>query len=184
MLHYFVWKIQALDSNRKILYNDYWWIEIIYQWNSKEWKFFLFPFFDQNINSYKYFAFEELEQKIFFEQVQKIPWIWWKTAYHISTLPYNKIKEAINTFDINFFQSIQGIWNKTAKRILLELKTAFSEDDISKLNIDEKLYKNIVSTLKWFWYSQEKTKNLLKQYPWELKEENKNKIIKRLINNL
>lgn len=152
-------------------------------WKNHE-SFFLFPSFDQNNNSYNYLAFDDLEKKVFFEAIHKIPWIGVKTAYYISMMDQEKLKEAIDNFDTNFFQSIPWVWAKTAKRILVELKNSFSEEDISKLNIDEKLYKNITSSLKALGYDTKKIQTLLKECPVDLKEENKDKIIKRLIDNL
>jgi len=50
--------------------------------------------------------------------------------------------------DIKFFQSIPGIGPKSAKKILLEMKGNFDLQDVQTMDIDQKLYKDIVKSLK------------------------------------
>jgi Holliday junction resolvasome RuvABC DNA-binding subunit len=49
---------------------------------------------------------------------------------------------------VKFFQAIPGIGPKSAKKILLELKDSFNAEDMQRLDLDQKLYKDIVKSLK------------------------------------
>lgn len=183
MIHNIKWNI--LRYNKSIfLENDFFWIEISYQWVRKNWLFFLFPYFDENLKTYKYLAFDDIIQRDFFLSLYKISWIWIKVAYNISVLPIETIKSSVESFDIKYFQSIPWVWPKTAKRILVELKSTFSKSDITKLNIDDKLYKDIVKTLKPLWYDTSKIKTVLEKCPIELKKENTWDIIQWLLKNI
>jgi Holliday junction resolvasome RuvABC DNA-binding subunit len=50
--------------------------------------------------------------------------------------------------DVKFFQAIPGIGPKSAKKILLELKGTFDVQDVQTMDVDQKLYKDIVKSLK------------------------------------
>lgn len=182
MFHYFVGDI-VVFWNKKFLKNANFWIEVFYEWKSNSWEFFIFPHFDTNINTFSYLAFDNFDQKVLFENIYKIPWLWLKVSYHISNIPYESLKNAIETFDIKFFQTIPWVWPKTAKRIALELKNTISEKDISKLNVDDKLYKDIISSLKTLWYETSKVKKLLERCDLEISKENTSNIIKWVIDN-
>lgn len=183
MLHYFVWNIKTYWDKKLLISNDFW-LEIIYNWNRIKWEFFLFPFFDENLNTYSYLAFDSFEQKNIFLGLYKISWIWLKVSYNISYIPKEELKSAIDNFDVKYFQLIPWVWPKTAKRLLIELKWKFTEKDISKLNIDEKLYKDIVKTLKGLWYDTWKLKSLLEKCPIKLEKNNTWDIIKWLLKSL
>lgn len=183
MFHFFVWEILDKDK-KKYLLNNMFWIEVIYAWNSVSWEFFLHPHIDQTNNTIVYYAFDSVDQKLLFETMHKISWIWPKTAFHISMKSRDQMQEAIESFDVKFFQSIPWVWPKTAKRLLVELKNSFSKDDIDKLDIDQKFYKDIISSLKWLGYEVSKIKKLLQSCPIELKKENLWEIIKWVIDNI
>jgi Holliday junction resolvasome RuvABC DNA-binding subunit len=86
--------------------------------------------------------------------------------------------------DVKYFQSIPWIWPKSAKKILLELKWNFDMDDLQKLDIDQKLYKSIVSSLKWFGYEADAIKRALQKYDGKVTKENISTVIKRIISNI
>lgn len=183
MFHYLIGEVSSI-GDKKLLKSKEFWLEVIYNWNRIKWEFFLFPFYDENLNTYSYLAFDSYEQKIIFLSIYKISWIWLKVSYNISFLPKEDLQKAIDLFDVKFFQSIPWVWPKTAKRLLVELKWKFTDSDISKLNIDEKLYKDIVKTLKWLWYDTWKLKILLESSPIELKKENIWELIKWILKNM
>lgn len=160
------------------------WFEVIYKWNKKNWEFFLYPYFEQNLHTYINFCFSEYEQKQLFEKLIKIPGIWPKTAYNISTISMEKLKSSLDKNDINFFTKIPWIWPKTAKRIIIELKENFNKIDLEKINVDEKLFKQISKTLVNLWYNKNEIIKLLQQCPIEFKEENLQQIIKWLLDNI
>lgn len=184
MFHYFNGKIQTL-GNKKLLSNDVLGIEVTYSWKQESLPasggFFLFPYLDDNKKSVFYFAFDTMEQKNMFEDMLKISWIWPKTAFQIAQLPKEDLQNAIKTFDAKFFQWIPWIWPKTAKKMLLELKDSFDLSDIQKIDMDQKLYKDIIRSLKWFGYDATRIKETLQKYEGTISKENMSEVIKWVI---
>lgn len=183
MFHYLKWSIKNIKW-KKFLINDYFWIEVQYLWKLEIGEFFLHPHIDDNKKTIIYFCFPEIDQKTLFEELTKINWIWSKTAFLIAQYPKADLQKAIQTLDSNFFQSIPWIWPKTAKKIVLELKWTIDFDDIKKIDIDQKFFKSIVSSLKWFGYDTESIKQTLQKYEWPISKENLPVIIKRIISNI
>ncbi|HBB04014.1 TPA: hypothetical protein DCZ39_03910 [Patescibacteria group bacterium] len=66
----------------------------------------------------------------------------------MSQLPPENLKQALKNVDVKFFQAIPGIGPKSAKKIVLQLRGTFDVEDIQRMDIDQKLYKNIVTSLK------------------------------------
>lgn len=182
MLHYITWKV--LETNKKkIIKNDFFGVEAVYLWEKTSWDFLLYPHFDQNHSTYFYYAFDNFEQKDFFTLSMKLPWVWAKTAYLISMQNQENLKNAIENYDLKFFQNIPWIWTKTARRIIVELKSSIESKDLSKLDIDEKLYNDIIKTLKPYWFDTEKVKVLLSECDIKLEKSKINEIIKWLLDN-
>jgi Holliday junction resolvasome RuvABC DNA-binding subunit len=180
MLHYIKWKLQIFWKN-KFITNDLFGIQVNYLGKKDQWEYFIYPYLDDNKKSIFYFAFDNVEQKSIFENTLKINWIWPKTAFQIVQLPKEKLQTAIKNLDAKFFQTIPWIWPKSAKKILLEMKWNFDLGDLEKLDIDQQLYKDIVKSLKWFWYDSDKIKNTLKKYEGKISKENMWEVIKRII---
>jgi len=183
MFHYIIWKLVSY-WNKKYIQNQTFWIEVNYLWIKSEWNFFLYPYIDDNKKTIFYFAFDEVQQKNVFVDMLKISWIWPKTAFHIVQLPAQHLQDAIKNLDIKFFQSIPGVWPKSAKKILLELKWSFDMSDVQSMDIDQKLYKDIVKSLKWFGYDSDKIKSLLQTYPEKITKTNMAELIKWIISNI
>ena len=183
MFHYFRWDIKNF-WNKKYLINDTLGIQVHYLWSQKKWEYFLYPYLDDNKKSVFYYCFDNAEQKEMFEDTLKISWIWPKTAFQIVQLPKSDLQKAIKTLDTKYFQSIPWIGPKSAKKILLELKGNFDIDDLQKLDIDQKLYKSIVSSLKWFWYPADTIKKTLQKYEGKITKENISTVIKWIISNI
>jgi Holliday junction resolvasome RuvABC DNA-binding subunit len=183
MFHYFRWDIKML-WNKKYLINDTLGMQVNYLWSEKKWEFFLYPYIDDNKKSVFYYCFDKAEQKEMFEETLKISWVWPKTAFQIVKLPREDLQNAIKTLDAKYFQSIPWIWPKSAKKILLELKGNFDIDDLQKLDIDQKLYKSIVTSLKWFGYEADTIKKALQKYDGKITKENISTVIKRVISNI
>ena len=146
MFHYINWKLHRYQ-NKIFIQNELFWVETQYSWIKNEWEFFLYPYYDENKRTTVYFAFDTIEQKISFEEILKVNWVWPKTAFQIAAMPREELKEAIKTLDTKFFQSIPWIWPKSAKKILIELKWTFELSDVTKMDVDQKLYKAIVSSI-------------------------------------
>ena len=68
------------QSNKKwshiFLINDVLWIEVFYEWRAgSDWRFFLYPYRDDNRKTISYYAFDTIAQRDMFEKVLKISWI-------------------------------------------------------------------------------------------------------------
>lgn len=180
MFHCFIGKIHRY-WNKVYIQNQQLWIEANYLWTKSEWEFFVYPHLDDNKKTIVYFAFDEVVQKNTFEDMLKINGVWTKTAFQIVQLPKEQLNNAIKTLDIKFFQSIPGIGPKSAKKILLEMKGNFDLQDVQTMDIDQKLYKDIVKSLKWFGYDSDKIKTILQTYPEKITKTNMAEVIKRII---
>jgi len=183
MFHYINWKLHRYQ-NKIFIQNELFGVETQYSWNKNEWEFFLYPYYDENKRTTVYFAFDTAEQKISFEEILKVNWVWPKTAFQIAAMPREELKEAIKTLDTKFFQSIPWIWPKSAKKILIELKWTFELSDVAKMDVDQKLYKAIVSSMKWLGYEVAAVKKVLQEYDWKITNENMTDVIKRVISKL
>lgn len=180
MFHYFVWEISRLWTKTYIK-NTILWIEIHYLGSKSKWELFLYPHIDDNKKTVIYFAFDTIHQKEMFENTIKINGIWTKTAFQIVQLPKENLQQAIKTLDVKYFQTIPGIWPKSAKKILLEMKGSFDIEDVQNIDIDQKLYKDIIKSLKWFGYDADKIKSILQKYPDKITKTNMAEVIKRVI---
>lgn len=183
MFHYFVWKIQRF-SDTNLLVNDSFWIQVSYLGTKNDWEFFVYPFLDDNKKTVIYYAFDSFDQKLLFENILKINGIGTKTAFHIVQKPKDELQNAIKNLDTVYFQSIPGIGPKSSKKILLALKGNFEIDDLERINIDEKLYKNILNSLKSLWYDVSQIKNSIKNYEWNISQDNMWDILKKLIHSM
>jgi Holliday junction resolvasome RuvABC DNA-binding subunit len=186
MFHYIKGEIKTKATKWNLVYicNDLFGIQASYAWKQTNWEFFLHPHLDDNKKTINYFAFDSSIQKDSFIEVLKVNWVWPKTAFQIVQLPQDKLQVAVNTLDAKFFQSISGIWPKSAKKILLELKWSFEIEDIQKMDIDQKLYRNIVNSLKGLWYDTNSIKSTLQKYHQKITKENMANVIKRVISKI
>ena len=180
MFHYFQWKIEK-KVWITLLIHDYIWIRVLYVWRKTEWEFYLFPVYDENKRTIQYFAFDTLEQKQIFEQFLKVNGIWSKTAFQLAQTPQEDLSRAVKNMDVKFFQSIPWVWPKWAKKILLELKDSLSVNELTSLDIDQKLFKDIVKSMHDFWYESENVKKILLTYKEPITREKMPEIIKRVI---
>jgi len=183
MFHLFHGKIKD-HHGTMYLENEYFGIEVTYIGHNKKWTFFIYPQIDQNQNTMRYYAFDKAVQKAHFCKLIKIQGIWWRSWYHLAMLPQDDVRTAIQEMDMKYFQQLPGIWPKTAKRIILELKQQLTKEDLWKLDIDEKLYKDIVAGLKWLGYEARRVKQLLPECPHTLDKKHLSDIMKWLINHL
>ncbi|MFA7717733.1 MAG: Holliday junction branch migration protein RuvA [Candidatus Absconditabacterales bacterium] len=183
MFHLFTGKCTSY-ANKKYLQNQYFGIQVNYLGTQSEGMFFLYPYMDDNKKTIVYYAFDTADQKVLFENMLKISGIGPKTAFQIVQLPKDSLQTALKTVDVKFFQSIPGIGPKSAKKILLELKGSIDMNDFEKINVDEKLYKNIVKSLKNFGYESSKVKEILQKYEGKITPDNMSEVIKRVIQNM
>jgi Holliday junction resolvasome RuvABC DNA-binding subunit len=99
-------------------------------------------------------------------------------------LPKANLQQALKNVDVKFFQAIPWIGPKSAKKIVLQLRWTFDVEDIQKMDIDQKLYKNIVTSLKWFGYGADQIKSTLQTYTWTVTKDNMPEVIKRIISQI
>jgi len=186
MFHLFTGKTEQI-WDQVFISNDYFGIQANYYGKKKEWSFFLHPHIDDVAKTIIYFAFDDFGQKNLFQKLYKIQWIWPKTAFNLSAIPIETIKNAVQDFDTKIFESIPWVWPKTAKRLLIELKSTINKKDISKLSMDETLYKNIVKTLTNMWYEKVKISNFVDKYISEngkIEKHNVQDAIIRIVRNI
>ena len=176
MLHYFVWSVKTVGKDI-FLVNSSFWIQVMYSWEKKEWEFFLYPYFDDQRKTFWYFAFDGSDQKEMFEMMLKVSWVWPKTAFQIVQLPLSELKA-------KFFQSIPGIGPKMAKKIVLELKDNVQIFEAIQVDQDQKLFKSVTKSLQNFWFESSRVKELLRNYPEKLTEENLPNVVKWVISEM
>ena len=183
MLHYFVWSVKTVGKDI-FLVNSSFWIQVMYSWEKKEWEFFVYPYFDDQRKTFWYFAFDGSDQKEMFEMMLKVSWVWPKTAFQIVQLPLSELKDAVENLDAKFFQSIPGIWPKMAKKIVLELKDNVQIFEAIQVDQDQKLFKSVTKSLQNFWFESSRVKELLRNYPEKLTEENLSNVVKWVISEM
>ena len=177
MFQYFQGKIEK-KGWMIFLIHDFIGVQISYGWKKSEWEFYLFPFYDENKRTVQYFAFDTVEQKQLFEQFLKVNWIWTKTAFQLAQTPQEELSNAVNNMDVKFFQAIPWVWPKWAKKILLELKDSLKANELASLDVDQKLFKDIVKSMRWLGYEADSVKKVLLTYKEPITKEKMPEIIK------
>lgn len=183
MLHYFVWSVKTVGKD-VFLVNSSFWIQVMYSWEKKEWEFFVYPYFDDQRKTFGYFAFDSSDQKEMFEMMLKVSWVWPKTAFQIVQLPLSELKDAVENLDAKFFQSIPGIGPKMAKKVVLELKDNVQIFEAIQVDQDQKLFKSVTKSLQNFGFESSRVKELLRNYPEKLTEENLPNVVKWVISEM
>ena len=182
MLHQITWKLVKFQED-VLVKNDFFWIRWVYFGIQTKGEFLLYPFLDTNHNTFYYAIFDNIKQYELFLRLIKISWIWVKTANYISTkFKLEEIKTAIGNSDIKFFAQVPGIWPKTAKKIILELKDKISLEDLEKAQQEEEIKEKIIKSLVNLGYSRLKVEKVLKNYKWNL--ENSAIVIQEIIKKL
>ncbi|MDD2537065.1 MAG: helix-hairpin-helix domain-containing protein [Candidatus Absconditabacteria bacterium] len=183
MLHFFHGKLERYGSTA-LLKNKDRGIQTFYAGGKQEGDFYLYPHLDDNKKTVVYFAFDSMQQKQLFEDLLKVSGVGSKTAFLISQYSQEEINLALKNMDVKFFQAIPGIGPKSAKKILLELKGNFDLDQVSALDVDQKLFKDIVKSLKGFGYDADRVKSILTKYEGKISKENMAEVIKWVISQI
>ncbi len=89
-------------------------------------------------DTFDLYGFMSYEEMTFFTQILTVNGVGPKVAIEILNTPQEKMKAAILNEDEAFICRIKGIGNKTAKKIIIELK-----DKINKESLDIREYKSI-----------------------------------------
>ena len=82
---------------------------------------------EDDISLYGFLSVAELE---FFKMLLNVNGIGAKTALEILSADIQKVKNALLTSDITFLTKVPGIGKKTAERLIIELKSKITMEDI------------------------------------------------------
>lgn len=184
MLHYIQGRVEKISESEVMIINDNFGIQAQYAGVLREGAFYTFPYLDDNTKTMYYFAFDTILQKQSFAQLLKISGVGPKTAFGIANMDKNILMTAIDTFDVKVMQSIPGVGPKTAKRLLVELKSTLTTKDVAKLAIDDKLLKSIVTAMKTHGYDANMVKKQLQECPISLDKDHLPEIMKWLITSI
>lgn len=111
MLHYIQGKLKSF-GDKKLIIGAGQGIQVHYQGKIKDGitsEFFCYPYLDDNHKTIQYFVFDTFQQKEMFESLLKISGIGPKTAFHISAMDTQVLKQAVKEFDIKTIQKIPGV---------------------------------------------------------------------------
>ena len=87
----------------------------------------------------------------------------------LSGIQPSKLKNRVINGDVAALTSVQGVGNKTAKRIIIELKEKFTKSDDSSIGIndldisDTKIFKDVVNALESLGYKKTHAINACKK---------------------
>lgn len=182
MISYISWKIIDLDLWKCSILTNLWvWYEInisdltsvqIEIWKSVE--FFIYHHITEAWQSL--FGFLTKEEKQFFLEFIKVPWVWWRTSLNILDLWISQIYNSFLNEDKEFFSNAKWVWKKTSQKIYIEMK---DKDFIKDINISSLAHnkfwinnnqKHIKETLVSLWYNLNKIDEILKNIPDDIKE--------------
>lgn len=93
----------------------------------------LFIYSNIREDAFDLYGFENYNQLTFFKTLLSVSGIGPKTGLEIMNGDVQKIKLAILNEDHNYIKKVPGIGEKTAKRMILELKSKIEMEDISGL---------------------------------------------------
>jgi len=120
------------------------------------------------------YGFETIEEKNFFELLITISGVGPKSALQVLTIAkINEIKKAIVHGDPTLLRKVSGIGQKTADRIIVELKDklenlALSEQDIKSINDDH----GVFEALQGLGYSEREVREVMRRISTNLTDEN------------
>lgn len=180
MFHLITGSLQYYDGLSYIVTPHYG-IQVNYTGKQPQGTYFLHPHIDDNLKTIHYYARDTALAKKTFEQVLKISWIWPKTAFHIANLDIKDLQGAIESMNVSFFQKVPGVGPKTAKRLIIELKSALKPEELTSIWGDAKIIKTIVSHFKTLWYDSDHIRNTLSSYPYPLTKDSLNDAVKWLV---
>lgn len=181
MYSYISWTILSLEEGKvSILVKNTWmWLEILVspitlskvrEWEEVE---FLIHHHITEV-SQTLFGFENTLEKKVFKNLIKIDGIWWKAAINILGIWVNTLAKAIEENDDKLLATIPGIGKKTALKIILEMKSKVSWDDLfekeTKIELTAPRNKEIMESLTAMWYDKKKVEEIVKSIPAEIED--------------
>jgi len=142
----------------------------------------LFIYHHRTENSQLLFGFLEKDEKIIFEELIKINWVWGKVALNILSIWIYRLAEAITSWDNKTIESIKWIGKKWASKIILEL----NDSDVIKsykqwnwgknsdgkseniTNISQDIHNDVKNTLTAMWYNLSDIEKVLAKLPEDI----------------
>ena len=139
----------------------------------------LFIYHHRTENSQLLFGFLEKDEKIIFEELIKINWVWGKVALNILSIWIYRLSKAIASWDNKTIESIKWIGKKWASKIILELNDSdviksYKESNWDKnienklgniTNITQDIHNDVKNTLTLMWYNLSDIEKVLAKLP-------------------
>ena len=139
----------------------------------------LFIYHHRTENSQLLFRFLEKDEKIIFEELIKINWVWGKVALNILSIWIYRLSKAIASWDNKTIESIKWIGKKWASKIILELNDSdviksYKESNWDKniennlenvTNISQDIHNDVKNTLTLMWYNLSDIEKVLAKLP-------------------
>lgn len=137
----------------------------------------LFIYSNIREDAFDLYGFENYNQLTFFKTLLSVSGIGPKTGLEIMNGDVQKIKLAILNEDHNYIKKVPGIGEKTAKRMILELKSKIEMEDISglgnssnKLSSSSEPHPDATEALLRLGYQRQQVTKTLRSMPTEIIE--------------
>lgn len=116
------------------------------------------------------FGFDTISDLSFFKTLIAVNGVGAKTAMEIMSQNTDKVKSALVNSDLAFLTHIPGIGKKTAERLVVELKSKVSLEDIGRLhqNIETKVSDDAFNAIMSLGYQRYEISKILKNLPTEI----------------
>ncbi|MDZ4228370.1 MAG: Holliday junction branch migration protein RuvA [Candidatus Levybacteria bacterium] len=120
-----------------------------------------FTYLKVSESSMDLYGFENSEQKEFFQLLLSVSGVGPKSAMNILNLgSIDEIKNAIAREDVKYLTAVQGMGQKTAERLVVELKTKIGKIGGSKvMSGDSQIMADVIDGLASMGYGKEEAKN-------------------------
>lgn len=177
MFHYLIWSYKNFGTDSYIV-SEHFGVRVQYHGTQTTGEWWLHPRLDTNHNTVDYVAFDSHEQYELFKSLTKISGIGTKTALLITQLGKNELARIVTELDTKALSAIPGIWPKTAKRIIVELKDSITTEEMKAIDTDTSQHtKTIIKHLTSLWYEKSTVTTALQDYPDPINAQNVNDII-------
>ena len=136
----------------------------------------LFIYSNIREDAFDLYGFATYSELTFFKTLLSVSGIGPKTGLEIMNSDVQKIKMAILNEDHNYIRKIPGIGEKTAKRMILELKSKIEVEDIkdlgnsSKSNADSDPHPDAIDALLRLGYQRHQVTKTLREMPTAITE--------------
>lgn len=135
-------------------------------------------------NGMDLYGFENIEQKDFFELLLSVSGVGPKSAMNILNLgSIDEIKNAIAREDVKYLTAVQGMGQKTAERLVVELKAKISKLGGSKIvSGDSQIMADVIDGLASMGYGASEAKDVIKSI--DTKDKNTQEVLREALKKL